>query len=121
MWLLRKFYGGEGGCLPPTDPRILAMTPEQIELEFMHLEIDKRIKDGGSGQYYVDDSYSEYDDESEDEDKNLSEIPTFGTEASDPYKGMENSGLPKSVEINDNPDDWEDVEIDDFEAYDREG
>lgn len=110
IWLLRKFYGGNGGALPPTDPRILAMTREQIELEFQHMLLDQNQKDGNQ-EYFVDEGFEDYDKETEDTDNRLSEMPKFGSEASDPNKGVKD--LPKpETEIN-NEDEWEDVEIDD--------
>ena len=84
MWALRKFYGN----LPPTDPRILSMTPEQVELEFMHMVLDAEAKDG---KVYTDPEYDKYDEETEIEDN--------------PERSE--SLLPS--------DDWVDVEIDDLE------
>ena len=103
MWLLRKFYGGDGGALPPTDPRLLAMTPEQVELEFAHMQYDQQLK---KGQTYEDDEFEDYDKETDADDSLLSEMPTLRMDAEPP----------KSVEIDNLPDEWEDVEIDDFEG-----
>lgn len=94
-WYLRKFYAGNGGCLPPTDPRILALTPEQIDLEFTHMILDKEAKETNK-QVYVDDDYDNYDEESEKRDSRTSEIPR---------------SLPK-VENNDD-EEWEDVDYED--------
>jgi hypothetical protein len=108
MWALRKFYGGQGGALPPTDPRILAMTPMQVNLEFEHIMLDQIAK---GDKVYTDDDYEEYDNDTDEVDNKLSDMPTFGREASDPYAGRENE-LPKSAEI-DNEDEWVEVgEID---------
>lgn len=91
------------------------MTPEQIELEFEHMAYDAQLRKGG--EVFEDDTYDEYDKETEEMDNVLSDMPTFGSEASDPYKGLEQQ-LPKSVEIHDYSDEWEDVEIDDFDEDD---
>lgn len=100
MWVLRKFYGGNGGCLPPTDKRVLSMTPEQIDLEFMHMIIDKRASDKASGEVsYEDSDYENYDTKTTEDDSRLSDIPTFGSEV-DPHHHEEKES------------DWEDVEID---------
>lgn len=64
------------------------------------------------GEVYEDDEFENYDKESDENDSLLSDMPTL-SEASDPHAGLQNE-LPKNVEIND-PDEWEDVEIDDFE------
>jgi len=50
MWLIRKLYGsgnlqGKGGILPPTDPRLLDLTDEQIELDLLlYIEDNPDIK-----------------------------------------------------------------------------
>ncbi|MGF6354074.1 hypothetical protein ABIE27_001984 [Paenibacillus sp. 4624] len=68
LWILRKYvYGG----LPPTDPRILAMTPEQIDLEFEHMEIDRKAKEGKSEEY-DDPEFDDWLNETEEEDGKLS-------------------------------------------------
>lgn len=111
MWMLRKFYGGQGGAIPPTDPRFLAMTPEQIDYEFEHILLDKAEQ--GEGNSYTDEGFEEYDNETDEVDKKLSDMPVFGREASDPHAGHEYV-VPKSdVVIND--DEWEDVEINDID------
>jgi hypothetical protein len=83
------------------------MTPEQIDLEFEHIAIDKALADKASGKnVYVDDGYEDYDKETEEVDSKLSDMPKFTSEV-DPYVGMV-----KSQEQNE--DDWEDVETDVF-------
>ncbi|KAF6569101.1 hypothetical protein G9G53_22700 [Paenibacillus sp. EKM206P] len=68
LWLLRKYaYGG----VPPTDPRILAMTDEQIELEFAHLDLDRKARDG-KGEDYDDPEFDEWENETEEADSKLS-------------------------------------------------
>jgi len=76
LWTLRKFYAGNGGCLPPTDPRILSMTPEQIDLEFTHMAVDQRLSDEASGnKVYEDAEYENYDKDTDDMDDKLSDMP----------------------------------------------
>jgi hypothetical protein len=102
MWTLRKFYAGNGGCLPPTDERILRMTPEQIDLEFAHIAIDRKIANKASGAVsYEDDEYDAYDEETDTNDSRLSDMPVFESEI-DPYRRQEKEG------------DWVDVETDDY-------
>lgn len=108
MWYLRKFYGGKDGALPPTDPRILAMTPAQIELEFEHMNIDAKLQ---KGEAFEDDEFDEYDKSSDASDSLLSETPTFVAE-SDPRKGFEASNSNEQV----NEEEWEEVEIDNLET-----
>jgi hypothetical protein len=104
LWRLRKFYGGMSGALPPTDPRILAMTEQQIDLEFMHLLLDKEERDEASGtKVYSDDSYEAEEAEEERIDSKLFIEDDFG----------EPIVLPKS-ENNDDEGEWEDIETDDF-------
>lgn len=87
--------------MPPTDPRLLAMTPEQVELEFAHMQYEQQLK---KGETFSDEGFEDYDKETDADDSLLSELPTLGM----------NAELPKSVEIDNLPDEWEDVEIDDF-------
>lgn len=108
MWMLRKFYGGNGGALPPTDPRILAMTHEQIDYEFQHMLIDQEER--GEGNAYQDDQYEQYDEDTDKVDDKLSDMPVYGREASDPHAGME-MALPKKAETIDE-NEWVEVEID---------
>jgi hypothetical protein len=105
LWALRKIYAGNGGILPPTDPRILALTEQQIDIEFEHLLIDKEMRDKDSGnQVYVDESYEADEAEEERIDQKLFvEYEEDDFEAGIP--------LPKSEKSND--DEWVDVEIDD--------
>jgi hypothetical protein len=107
LWLLRKFYAGNGGCLPPTDPRVLNMTDELIDLEFMHMYVDKQNKDGES---YEDEDYDEYDKETDEHDNKLSDI---SSDIAYPSSEVTTS-TEDTVKSLDNKDDWEDVEIDDF-------
>jgi len=67
------------------------MTPEQIDLEFEHMLIDKELRDKAEGkQTYVDSEYDDYDKETDSADSKLSDIPNQQEENED--------------------DDWEDVE-----------
>ncbi len=81
------------------------MTPEQIELEFEHMAYDQALK---KGEVFEDEEFEEYDRETEADDMLLSDMPTLGQDVQ--------SGLPKSVETNKIPDEWVDVEIDDYEG-----
>lgn len=83
-------YGG----LPPTDPRILDMTDEQVELEFIHMELDRKAKEGKSEEY-SDPDFDEWDREIEEEDSKLS------------YE-YEPAAMQQPTE---DVDDWEDVEL----------
>ena len=74
LWILRKFYAGNGGALPPTDPRILDMTMEQIDLEFELIKLDKARQDGKEA--FEDDEYESWDEDSEEYDKRLSDPVT---------------------------------------------
>jgi hypothetical protein len=105
MWTLRKFYAGNGGVLPPTDPRILAMTEAQIDIEMEHIRLDaeERAK-AGKEQVYVDEDYEREEAEEERRDSKLFMDDDDDFDEEDP--------LPKSE--NDDDDEWEDVEIDDF-------
>lgn len=100
MWELRKYYGGRNGALPPTDPRILAMTPELVELEFEHMAYDQQLK---KGEVFEDDEYGKYEEETEADDMLLSDIPTLGMDVE----------VPAGVEIDSIQGEWVDVEIDD--------
>lgn len=87
MWMLRKFYGGNGGAIPPTDPRLLAMTPELIELEFEHMSIDTQKKSGGEA--YQDEGYEDYERESDSTDSLSTDTPEgYGGDNSDPHHGL---------------------------------
>lgn len=78
-----------------------------MDIDFAHMRLDKI--ESGDGNSYEDDQYDQYDQESDEIDDKLSEMPTFGSEASDPHAGM--STVPSEVaEIPD--DEWEEVEID---------
>lgn len=69
--------------------------------------IDKEER--GEGDAYQDDQYEEYENETDEIDNNLSDMPVFGREASDPHAGHER--LTKKAESIDE-DEWEVVEID---------
>lgn len=107
MWALRKFYGGQGGALPPTDPRILAMTEAQIDLELEHIRLDAEERSKANGeQVYVDEDYEREEAEEERKDSKL----FIEEKEENDFEGDDD--LPK-YENNDD-DEWEDVEIDDF-------
>jgi len=54
------------------------MTPEMVELEFAHIAIDRKLKDGSMEQY-EDPDYDNYAKESEEHDSRLSddELPDY--------------------------------------------
>lgn len=73
------------------------MTPAQIDLEFAHIALDKKLRDEASGnQVYSDDEYDSYDQETDENDSKLSDFSNVHTA---PYTSNEDS--------------WEDVDIDD--------
>lgn len=91
--MLRKHvYGG----IPPTDPRVQNMTIEQIDMEFLHMQQDKKVKDKLAGQSYEDEAFDEWDKESEEEDRGE---PASEDVLKKPY----------------DPDDWEDDDDEDDE------
>jgi hypothetical protein len=102
MWVLRKYlYNG----IPPTDPRILAMTDELIDLEYAHMELDKQLK--GGKEEYEDPDYEDYDKETDETDAQLSY--EYDMPASEDVK-------PTAIEPDEEDDgDWEDVETDDLD------
>lgn len=83
------------------------MTDELIDLEFMHMYVDKQNKDGES---YEDEDYDEYDKETDEHDNKLSDI---SSDIAYPSSEVTTS-TEDTVKSLDNKDDWEDVEIDDF-------
>lgn len=102
LWILRKHvYGG----IPPTDPRILAMTDEQIELELAHAQLDRKMRDS-NGKEFEDEEFDQFDRETEEEDSKLSETLMFG----------HSSEVRVQSESNSDPDEWEDVETDDLDS-----
>jgi hypothetical protein len=106
LWILRKhIYGG----IPPTDPRILAMTDEQIDMEYAHVQYDKKMKES-NGKDFEDEEFDDYDKETEDDDSMLpDEADSLDADAT-----SEVQYVPKN-ETKHVPEDWEDVEIDDLD------
>lgn len=92
--MLRKYvYGG----IPPTDPRILAMTDEQVDLEFEHLDIDAKIRNGKKEEY-ADPEFEAWNKEMDDTDSKLS------------YEYDPPAGHGERPPIqDDNEEDWEDM------------
>ena len=93
MWWVRKFYK-----LPPTDPRFLAMTTEQMELEWEHYLLDNPdiLKDS---EQYKDPEYEKWEQEAAIEDHEMG--------VSEKRNANKNNGL---VALDGN-EDWEEVEI----------
>jgi hypothetical protein len=106
MWMLRKFYGN----LPPNDPRILAMTKEQIDLEFEHIVLDAKQKK--SGQYYEDEEFEKYDEESDALDRMSTDDSVYVVQPSEDH----NDNMSETIQIT---GDWEVLETQDFESYDN--
>lgn len=92
--MLRKYvYGG----IPPTDPRFLSMTMEQVEVDLSHWELDNKLRDGTSEEY-KDPEFEDYDKETDELDDKSS------------YEYMPDAPVRTSSH------DWEDVEDEpDFE------
>ena len=70
------------------------MTPEQVELEFAHIAIDRKLK-GGNVEQYEDPDFEAYAKETEEHDSRLSddgELPDYAA--------------PKKED----DDQWEDIE-----------
>jgi hypothetical protein len=115
MWLLRKLYAGNGAVLPPTDPRILAMTDAQMEIEFEHFSIDAELRDKASKseEQFEDEEFENYDKETDERDERLfwEEEPDTGALPKTEHKVT--VALPKSEKSNEG--EWVDVEIDDDE------
>lgn len=85
LWLLRKYYAGGKGALPPTDPRILSLTPEQIALEFERIEYDEKLK-SNEGNHYEDEEYDKYDEESDAYDRNSTDGVLATSEENNPIE-----------------------------------
>lgn len=94
LWILRKHvYNG----IPPTDPRVLAMTDEQIDLEYAHLELDRKLRDKNKEEF-ADPEYEQWDEEVNENDAKLS----YEYDAANP----------PAKQAEQNEEDWEDVETD---------
>lgn len=103
--MLRRIYGGTGlggAILPPTDPRILALTDHQIEIEFEQFE--------QAGLFEKDNKEAYKDDEFEDYEAELDADTPEHTAPKPPIQESSNA-----VEIPDYDGEWEDDEIFDFE------
>lgn len=85
------------------------MTNEQVDLEFEHMMIDKAEKDGNT-EVFADDDYDNWEDETEGTDSRLSDMPEFGSEESDPHKGLEKQKQLPKPEKQFKEDEWEEVE-----------
>ena len=98
MWWVRKLYQ-----LPPTDPRFLALTPEQIEIEYEHFLLDHPEL---AKERYSDPEYDEWENTSAQEDAQIISDYTDEKGSVETYYGAyRQSGIEPSNE-------WEDVEID---------
>lgn len=97
-WILRNKWG-----LAPTDPRWLAMTPELIELEFVHAYLDKQEVESKK-ESFQDDSYEEYADGAESDDKITEGSVTSGNKAERLVTNDDDSWMGAD------PEDWVDVD-----------
>jgi hypothetical protein len=114
LWALRKFYGGNGGALPPTDPRILSMTEAQIDIEFQHILLDREEREAAAGnKVYVDDDYEREEAEEARVDSLLYVEPD--EEPEEPEGFSEEVYVPDDESYSE--EDWQDV--DDDETYDE--
>lgn len=66
------------------------MTPEMIELEFAHINLDKKLKNGNAEQF-EDPDYEDYDEESDIRDQRLSDstLPTVRCQDEDGWEDVE--------------------------------
>lgn len=107
LWILRKYYAGNSGCLPPNDPRIMALTEDQIELELAFIERERKLVKGYGKEHFEDPEYDEFEKEIEEVDSQLSYEYEFPAEETDRTSEVEHHAVSE--------DDWVDVETDDYE------
>jgi hypothetical protein len=80
------------------------MTPELIELEYMHIMIDKELQEQeGGGKQYHDDEYDQWDEDSENHDRNLADSDSEDERDEDP-------ALLGDKYASEDEDDWEDID-----------
>ena len=101
LWLIRKIYGN----IPPTDPRFLDLTEEQIDLDIMHYQLDLKARNGDNDTY-VDDNFEKYDKETDSIDSVATDL-TLYTDEKGQIAEAERS---YSYLFADNDSEWEDVE-----------
>lgn len=93
------------------------MTDEQIDLEYAHLQYDKKIRESANKEF-EDEEFDQYDKETEEQDSEITDETDydkyFGSETNTPDSEEE----PESVEYR--PEEWEDVETDDLDSEDLE-
>ena len=64
LWLIRKLYAGNGGIIPPNDPRIMALTDEEIDLDLTHYMLDNPDK---FAEVFTDSAFGDYEKALEEE------------------------------------------------------
>ena len=92
--MMRKIYQGQGGVLPPSDPRLHDLTEEQINLDLLHYQLDHPEK---FKEVYTDDAYEEEVAAALEEDSSEGPAPD---KASEVHK--------------EEPEDWEDIPDDEL-------
>jgi hypothetical protein len=85
------------------------MTDELIDLEYAHMELDKKLK--GGKEEYEDPEYEEYDKETDETDSKLSY--EYDMPSSEVHKKTSEAAKPPAIETDE--DDWEDVETNDLD------
>lgn len=95
---MRKLYN-----LPPTDPRFLAMTTEQIELEYQHFLLDN--PELAKDEKYSDPDYDNWEQKAIKEDARISVNEKGSAEK------MRRTNEKEAIESHSN-DEWEEVELD---------
>ncbi len=84
------------------------MTDELIELEYAHIELDRKLKNGN--EQYEDEDYEKYDEETDETDRMLSyDVPA--SHASE-------ANTTPSVRVEGIEDEWEEVEDDETFDFD---
>lgn len=81
----------------------MAMTPEQIELEYTHMELDKKASSGTKD--FEDEEFDDYDNETEQQDRELTDDTDY-----EKYFGSAPEKAPSEDDDGYDPEDWEEVE-----------
>lgn len=92
LWLIRKIHGN----LPPTDPRFLSMTKEQIELDLTHYYFDLKETNKKESDSFIDEEFDKFDEESDEIDRKVTDYYDFNK------KPLSATGL--------KIDDWEEID-----------
>lgn len=97
LWQIRKLYGN----IPPTDPRFLALTREQIELDLIHNYLDHQTD--GKENVYLDEDFEDFDKQSDEYDSKTTDY----YDMSQPYNKPQQP-IPPSVK-DFTEEEWEEV------------